>query len=286
MKPLDFTSFLRPLRECGVVVVEAVLTPHSRTELARWDHERICVIRRGQLACVTESGTLDLVGGEIVYLRAGTRHQWIAGEQDQVSLLTICFEPEFFRHIKPMTELFCDFDRLFGQSGEAEKLHRAEGAALRSILKSVMRAKRGQEKQAPAELIGLFIELIGRLVSVRGRVGSLHRQSQGLEAFRMSVSYLNDHISERLTVKQLADMSGLSSRRYLDVFKSEFGMSPKQYMVEKRLDIAKALITETGNIIFSSLDAGFENLSHFYRTFKKHTGMTPREYLKQKRKGA
>jgi AraC-like DNA-binding protein len=45
------------------------------------------------------------------------------------------------------------------------------------------------------------------------------------------------------------------------------------------VEFAQKRLLETGNVLFSALDAGFGDLSNFYRVFKKETGLTPRQYI-------
>ena len=79
---------------------------------------------------------------------------------------------------------------------------------------------------------------------------------------------------------------GLTARRVTDIFKQEYGMTPKEYTDSLRLQAAEKLLVETDKkIIEIAWDAGFSSLSSFNRFFKKKTGMTPTEYRKTKRLG-
>lgn len=78
---------------------------------------------------------------------------------------------------------------------------------------------------------------------------------------------------------------GLTSRRITDIFKQEYGMTPREYTDSLRLRAAKKMLVETDKkIIEIAWDAGFSSLSSFNRFFKKKTGMTPTEYRKISRK--
>ena len=70
----------------------------------------------------------------------------------------------------------------------------------------------------------------------------------------------------------------LISRR---MFKAQYSMSPKKYILNARIVKAKELLIGTSCLSISEIACacGFTNLYHFDRTFKVHTGCSPTEYL-------
>lgn len=75
---------------------------------------------------------------------------------------------------------------------------------------------------------------------------------------------------------------GLSSRRAVDVFKAEYGMTPKAYSDSLRLKEAQRLLLDTDTkVIDIAYQVGFGSLAAFYSFFKKETGKTPSGYRKE-----
>lgn len=65
-------------------------------------------------------------------------------------------------------------------------------------------------------------------------------------------------------------------------FSKYFGISPIEYLIRKRIKIAKELLVDTNYTINEvSLRIGIFNTTHFINLFKKHTGITPLQYRKQ-----
>ena len=65
-------------------------------------------------------------------------------------------------------------------------------------------------------------------------------------------------------------------------FSKYFGISPIEYLIRKRIKIAKELLVDTNYTISEvSLRIGIFNTTHFINLFKKHTGITPLPYRKQ-----
>lgn len=76
---------------------------------------------------------------------------------------------------------------------------------------------------------------------------------------------------------------GISQKRMVDIFKNEYGMTPKAYTDTLRLKEAERLLTETKNeIIDIAYGVGFNSLSAFYRFFKEQKGTSPSAYRKNK----
>jgi len=74
---------------------------------------------------------------------------------------------------------------------------------------------------------------------------------------------------------------GLTARRLTDIFKDEYGMTPKSYVDSLRLEEAKSLLTNSEEkIIDIAYSIGFASLSAFYSFFKKKVGVTPSDYRK------
>lgn len=89
----------------------------------------------------------------------------------------------------------------------------------------------------------------------------------------------NNYQKEMLTNEQLARECRISEVYFRKLFTKEFGVSPKQYVIELRLQRAKQLLGEGAHGISEISElCGFASPYHFCRLFKQHTGMTPSEY--------
>lgn len=74
---------------------------------------------------------------------------------------------------------------------------------------------------------------------------------------------------------------GLTPRRLIEIFKQEYGVTPKEYSDFLRLSLAKKMLLNTDKkVIDIAYESGFASVSAFNRFFKKKTGITPTEYRK------
>ena len=84
-----------------------------------------------------------------------------------------------------------------------------------------------------------------------------------------------------LSNTKLAKLIGISEVYLRKLFKTHYKTSPKQYILEKRLQKAMQLLLETPYTVTAiSQDCGFSSPYHFCRAFKNKTGQTPAEYRK------
>ncbi|WP_261835972.1 helix-turn-helix transcriptional regulator [Vibrio ishigakensis] len=93
-------------------------------------------------------------------------------------------------------------------------------------------------------------------------------------------SYIEQNIGNNISVDDLADLLRCSKFYFLREFKKLTGATPYQYLMGKRLEQAKALLSSE-NIAVVAHELGFNDQSHFTRAFKNHFGLTPGQFLKQ-----
>jgi AraC family transcriptional regulator len=84
---------------------------------------------------------------------------------------------------------------------------------------------------------------------------------------------------ETVPLTRLAEDAGLSSWYFCRAFKQSTGLSPHQWMRERRLDQARKLLADEHLSLTSiAIDLGYASLSHFSATFKQATGISPTRY--------
>jgi AraC family transcriptional regulator len=91
---------------------------------------------------------------------------------------------------------------------------------------------------------------------------------------------IDETLDQTITVPDLADVAGMSTWHFMRRFFASHGVSPHEYVTQKRLARARSLLSETPTSITEiALEIGMSH-SHFSRTFLQHCGMSPREYRK------
>lgn len=91
--------------------------------------------------------------------------------------------------------------------------------------------------------------------------------------------YINEHISEELTMGDLAKNVHLNADYLTRIFKKQMGLSINRYIIERKINVAKWLLENTSETIGDvAARVGYYNYSSFNRIFSKVMGISPSEY--------
>lgn len=97
-----------------------------------------------------------------------------------------------------------------------------------------------------------------------------------------AIHYLEAHLEEKIHLQDVADYVHISASHLSRQFRKETGLSMTAFINKRRVDRAKALLSENQESVTAiALSCGFENLNYFSKIFREQTGMTPLNYQKQ-----
>lgn len=97
--------------------------------------------------------------------------------------------------------------------------------------------------------------------------------------------FMNANFSKPLAIEDYAYLSGRSLSAFRRDFIEHFGISPKQWLIDKRLEKARQLLlNRKTNVSQVALETGYENISHFVKAFHKKFGIPPGQFLIKRRK--
>ena len=93
------------------------------------------------------------------------------------------------------------------------------------------------------------------------------------------IKYLETDIKQEKSIEEVAKMCNVSSAYFRRLFKEYSGLSPIQFRIRKKLDMAKdMLVSGTMSIVEISDYLGFENVTYFTRLFKEYEKISPAKY--------
>ncbi len=98
--------------------------------------------------------------------------------------------------------------------------------------------------------------------------------------------FIDEHLTEDLSLDVLADHVCLSKYYIAHYFKDSLGISIHQYITKKRLQSCSEAIAAGSDITRTFDEYGFRDYSSFYRMFRKEYGMSPREFQEAHRMNA
>jgi AraC family transcriptional regulator len=106
-------------------------------------------------------------------------------------------------------------------------------------------------------------------------------QFGGLPAHKLRrvTEFIEENLDRDLELAEIAQAAELSPYHFARSFKQTTGFTPIQFLMQRRIELAKRLLTEEdAPIVQIGLRAGFKNQSHFTTLFRKLTSLTPKAY--------
>lgn len=93
------------------------------------------------------------------------------------------------------------------------------------------------------------------------------------------LSYIHSNLENELKIQALAEVVGLSTTYFCKLFKRSVGVSPYQYILSQRIELARRLLESSRMSLFDvGCQCGFCDQSHFIRQFRRFMGTTPKAY--------
>jgi AraC-like DNA-binding protein/ligand-binding sensor protein len=126
-----------------------------------------------------------------------------------------------------------------------------------------------------AEILSSFTE------KMEGKIFSFH----GVRHFpvlRRAERFIWENYTRKISLKEIANVSGLSAAYFSTIFKKEMGENLSNYLNRLRVEKAAAMLVTTDLPISEiTKTCGFEDQSWFSKIFKNNTGLTPGKYREQ-----
>ena len=152
---------------------------------------------------------------------------------------------------------------------------------LRNILREMEQKNTGYEDICQAYMEILLIRLM-RITAL-----TVPTEPQNIFTNRQCAAvrrYIDLHFKEPLTLDQLAEEGHMNKYYLSHAFKREYGVSPINYMISRRIEESKYLLAET-DLSMSQIAQllGFSSLSYFSQVFRRTQGGSPMEFRQSTR---
>lgn len=104
-------------------------------------------------------------------------------------------------------------------------------------------------------------------------------RSQNKQIYLDIIDYIQLHISRNIKVSEIAEHFNYNEKYISHLFASVTGLPLKQFILNRKMDTANFLLTDTNMSISAIAKAvGFTDSHNFSRSYKKITGLSPSEY--------
>lgn len=224
-----------------------------------------CICNERRLSRLQSPGDADVIP-------AGLDGQW--ADESDCTIFSIWIEEAFARKTFEQMELRANDAQIRPQFQMRDPRFQHLAWALRAELEA-------DDRSDPLYAESLCTAMLVRLADtppVHERKGS-NRLMPRL-ATRV-VDFIESNLDQRLTLTELATLAELSVPHFKALFREALGMPVHQYVVQRRVERARALLLE-GKLSASqvALEAGFAHQSHMAHWMNRVLGVTPRALMK------
>lgn len=240
--------------------------PNYQVERCSFHSYLLLVMHSGELRFHSRKGRGVARAGQTLLLDCNLPHGYAA--QGPCSFSYIHFDGA-------QTQAICEaIERQRGLLLMVEDMERIV-CALEEIMSGITRDRCSDEVAVSARIYEILM-LLFRSTS------ALSSDAAGGTALDNVIAYVQQHLSEKLTVESVAAQVGYSPSHLSRLFTRENGMPLYQFIRKCRLSRAQYLLSATRqpveNIAFQT---GFPSAANFSQAFRRETGMSPSEYRRR-----
>ena len=242
------------------------------------DHSAIEILLtlEGMVTYTIEDKVYQVRKGEILIIPQDTAHSLTMEEGS--SRYLYLFEPDAIMTMRDIKSMAIYFNKPF---------HLRDGSdAHVRIRELLLRAKDLYEKRelmwntaCYSCILRVYATLGQRYLSgIRPRTADNMRNMDS-EVINAVMTYINNHYREELSLENVAGFAGFSRYYFSRSFKKQTGYSFKDYLCQKRLQVAIDLLIRTNRSMRDvAIESGFGSVATFNRVFREKKGCTPTQY--------
>ncbi len=265
------------LARCGIPLLAMYSNLSSESILLEHDHGpyfEICYLKRGTQKYCVENEEYILHGGDVFITFPNENHSSGNDPQSRGCLYWI--------HIDSKCENLLGLDK---KSTDAviNSLYSIKKRKFRirdDISSKLISACNLAEKKGPLDLIAakaLITVFLYDLINAESAPEYRNRISNPIAAAK---EYIDNNVKEQLSLSNIADIVGFSLSHFKYKFTREIGMTPGEYIMQKKIFDSVSLLPER-SLTYIAYEYSFSSPQHYSKNFKAVMGMTPKEYRKK-----
>ncbi len=255
------------------------IVEEDKTQYHSHDFYEIHITLSGQGLFYLDGVYHKIDAGSILLVHHGDLHRICAQRSSYYERMYIYITPEF---LKSRSTKFTNLEKCFQPIGASKsKIIKADIVDLIEYIKVFINTPNtknyGEDILYEQTIINLLIYL-NKLV-INENFEAIGDVSNKNEFITNVINYVNENLSEDLSLDTVADKFFVSKFHLAHKFKEITDMTFHNFVLKKRLIYAKQLLRKYKNSSNVYADCGFKSYSYFLKSFKKEYGMTPKEFI-------
>lgn len=244
---------------------------HPTTTLQQWGlhihstHYELLVFIRGNAECWIEGRRKKLEYGDVVIVSPREMHRIFILDNTEKELSTA------------QTNLLGVFHK-----NRTHILHLSDEEMAQFISNQLQMKKMWKKKEFGADLLSsAWFQILLLQLSQKMRQAEGARPWESVSGLvGEALEYVNVHMTEDISVQDIADALNVSRYYLSHEFKKSTGYGLWNYVISKRLVYSQKLLAEGASVTEACYESGFKDYAHFIKSFTKTFGCSPKQYGK------
>ena len=248
------------------------------------DFNKILILLNGDVTYHIEGRSYDLMPNDIVFVNAGEVHKPIIHNALPYERIIIYVSTDFLSsYQKEGADLTSCFMQAHAKQSHVLRIKSFPSSRLNHCVERLEASLHDKEFAGELYQEVLFLEFMIELnrAALCDAISYISNTSANKTILSI-IEYLNDNLTEDISIDTLAEQFFLSRYYLMHAFKEETGYTIGNYLATKRLPLAKDLIAAGKHITEVCYACGYKNYSTFSRAYKKNFGKSPRDLNMEK----
>lgn len=223
------------------------------------------LVNKGEASFFHRSGTIKIKAHDMLVMCPGEKIHYVADTPWSIQWVGL-----YGRTVENyMRELSVD--------GEHPIVHIEHYYELEQVLEELYQINMERTEYAKCRQIALIYKFFSLLL----RNSTKQSQYNISESAKTIIDY---NFCRAITVQEIAHTLHMDSAYLTRNFTQKYGIAPKEYLIERKIEYAKSLLRESdASIKEIAISVGYVDQLYFSRIFKKKEGLSPLEYRKKQK---
>ena len=245
------------------------------------DFSKIVILIDGDLTYYIEGKAYILKPWDILFVNKNEIHKPVVNPNKYYERIVIWLNPDFMaKYAQGNNNLLKCFEVAIKNNYNLLRLNMKSIDIIKNLIQDIQNCNNSNEFGSEILKESLFVQLM----VLMNRLFLNSDKNRDIEDIQYDktiegvLNYINSNLENDLTIDTIASEFFISKYYLMRKFKNQIGSSIHNYVVQKRLILARSLISDGLSMSSVCSRCGFNDYSSFVRAFKKVYGVSPSNY--------
>ena len=245
------------------------------------DFSKIVILIDGDLTYYIEGKAYILKPWDILFVNKNEIHKPVVNPNKYYERIVIWLNPDFMaKYAQGNNDLLKCFEVAIKNNYNLLRLNMKSIEIIKNLIQDIQNCNNSNEFGSEILKESLFVQLM----VLMNRLFLNSDKNRDIEDIKYDktiegvLNYINSNLENDLSIDTIASEFFISKYYLMRKFKNQIGSSIHNYVVQKRLILARSLISDGLSMSSVCSRCGFNDYSSFVRAFKKVYGVSPSNY--------